>query len=166
MRLLGKIDAVFVRTLGIFAFLMGVLLILMMLGISVDIYMRYFHNRAIYWMEEICRYGLLYITFLSAAWVLKQDRHVRMDIVLIKLSERQRTVVNIGTSALGALICLFVTWYSGLTVLESFQEGYRVNTLLKPLEAPILVVIPLGSFLLSIEFLKMMYRHLRSRGAT
>jgi len=166
VRLLGKADATFNRALSVLAFMMGVLLILVMLGICADIFMRYFLNRAVYWMEDVAGYCLLYITFLVAAWLLKQHSHVRMDLVLVRLSERQRAMVNTGTSVLGAIICLFMTWYTAKTTWELFQLDYRYSSMLKPLMYPLLAAIPIGSFLLSIQFLKMVYGYSRGRGTT
>jgi len=148
-------------SIGLLALMGSIIIILVMFGVDTGIFMRYFLNRPFYWIEEVCGYALLYITFLGAAWVLKRDGHVRMDLVLTRLSPRAQALVNTFTSVLGAMICCVITWYGAQSTWDYFQLDYSILSLLKPPQAPIMAVIPIGSLLLFLQFLRRTYGSLR-----
>ena len=162
MKLLTRVTAIFDGTINLLADLASVLIILMMLGISTDVTMRYFFVRPIAWMVEVTEHSLLFVTFLGAAWVLKGEGHVKMDIMLNRLKPGTQALLNMITSILGAIICLFLVWYGAQVTWERFQLGYYIFTVLSIPSAYIIVIIPVGSFLLFIQFLRRTYGFWRS----
>ncbi len=158
-----KVSAIFDYILTLFGFLTSALIIFLMLSVCTEVVMRYFLNRPQVWTVEIAEYTLLWITFLGAAWVLKKEGHVKMDIVLGQLKPGTQAVVNIITSVIGVIICLVLTWYSAEITWDHYQRGiYEPATLLDLPKAPIMVIIPVGSFLLLIQFLRRSYDYLGS----
>ena len=162
MKLLSWFSAVFNRAVSFLAILGGVLIVLMMLLITAEVLMRYFFNRPIFWAEEVCAYGLLYVTFLGATWVLRGGGHVKVDVLLVNLQPRAQAMTNFITSILGALICLAITWYGTQSTWEHFVIGYKIPTMLSPPKSLILAIIPLGSLALFIQFLRKIYGHLKA----
>ncbi|MFC2047546.1 TRAP transporter small permease, partial [Chloroflexota bacterium] len=114
------------------------------------------------WVIEVGEYGLLYMSFLGAAWVLRREGHVKMDLVLNRLKLRSQVLLNVITSILGAIVFLIVTWYSAHFTWDLFQLGYIVDAYLDPPKWPIMAIIPVGSFLFSIQFLRRSYGYLRN----
>jgi TRAP-type C4-dicarboxylate transport system permease small subunit len=163
MKLIAKVTNIFDRTIDLLAILAIVLLIFTMLSVSGQVIMRYSLERSAFWIIEVNEYALLYITFLGTAWVLKREGHVKMDVVLNRLTPGTQSLLYITTSILGAIICLLLTWYGAKVTWEHFQIGYYIPTLLKPPKFLILAIIPVGSFLLFIQFLRRTYGFLRSR---
>ncbi len=161
MKLLRKGSAIIDATLTSLVVLAAVILIFVMLSVNAEVIMRYFLNRPLLWVIEISEYSLLYITFLGTAWLLKKDGHVRMDLVLERLKPITQAVINITTSAILAIFCLILAWYGGEVTWEQFQVGtVKGGTILDFPLAAVLVVIPVGSFLLSIQFLRRSYGYL------
>ena len=74
------LEAIFDTIINISAIFAGVLIILIMLCVCVDVIMRYFFNSPLFWVVELGEYAMLYITFTGAAWLLKTDGHVTIDI--------------------------------------------------------------------------------------
>lgn len=161
MKILKKVAAIFDRTNNLLILLAAVLLVFIMLGVIVDVILRQV-GFALVWMFEITEYCLLFITFLGAAWLLRREGHVRMDLVLDRLNPGIQSRLSIITSILGAITCLVIAWYSGRATLEYFQLGYTLNTELRPPQAPIMAIIPVGYFLLFIQFLRRAYGFLAS----
>ncbi len=153
--------AVFDRTIDSLAYLADVLIICLMLAVGVGIVMRLI-GIPVLGLFEITEYSLLFITFLGAAWLLKKEGHVKMDILLSRLSAKDQALMNIITSIVGAIICLAVVWYGVRVTWESFQTGYFTVSYLKILRAPILAVIPVGGCLLFVQFLRRTYGFLES----
>ena len=49
-----------------------VVLGLIIFSVCLEIIMRYFLNWPLVWVVELTEYGLLHVTFLGAAWLLRQ----------------------------------------------------------------------------------------------
>jgi len=65
------------------------------------------------------------------------------------------------SSIIGILICLVLVWY-GIQVSWQFTaEGISDPTILELPKGPILIIIPLGSFLLLIQFLRNIHGYWR-----
>lgn len=134
------------------------ILVFMMLAVSVDVLMRYFFGRPLGWTTEISEYSLLYITFLGAAWVLREDGHVSVDLLPDMLSERRRVLLDVFTSLLGTTACLLLTIYGSLVTYNVFVRGIKSITLLGFPMALVHGVIPFGSLFLTIEFARRTWR--------
>jgi C4-dicarboxylate transporter DctQ subunit len=134
--------------------LTGAIVIFMMLLITADIVLRYFFNRTIEWTLDISEILLLYIPFLTAAWVLKNDGHIRVDILYNVFSPKCRGVLNLLNSILGMMIFLFITWY-GAQVTSDLLSKHVMELRLGIPTFAIIVIIPIGSFLLFLQYLKL-----------
>ncbi|MFC2013766.1 TRAP transporter small permease [Chloroflexota bacterium] len=162
MKLLTKATAIFDRTISLIANFAAVILAFMTLIICYEIFMRYFLNSPTDWALEISGYCLVAITFLSTAWLLKREQHVKMDIMLNRLNPGDQSLMNTITSLLGTIVCLTVTWYGAKVTWEHFQSGQFFATMLEIPKWPLLLIITLGSLLLFIQFLRRTYGYLRS----
>ena len=163
MRLLR---AILDRTIDSLAVFSRVLVVLIMLVVCTDVFLRYFFNSPMFWVLESTQFALVFITFLGATWVLKNDGHVRMDIVINRLSQRTQDRINIVTSILCAIICLVVTWYGVKVWWDYLQIDYLYPGSLKIPAYLLEVVIPIGGFLLFIQFLRKAYGYLEKLKAS
>lgn len=148
-----KAGWLFDRLNDLCAFLVIVLLLYLMVSISLDALMRYFLNRPQIWVPEIAEFCLPVITFLGAAWLLKKEGHVKMDLVFVWLNPRQTAFLNLITSIVGSIVALFLVWYGARVAWNNLQIGYFTPVLRIP-TAPILACVPFGSFLLFVQFLR------------
>jgi len=73
----------------------GFLIVFATLSVGISVVMRYFFNSPVSWVTEICEYILLYITFLVAAWVLRKEGHVKMDLIIDQFKSRVKIIINI-----------------------------------------------------------------------
>ncbi len=162
MRLMTKSTTVFDRSITFLAILAGILIIFIVLIVIAEVVTRTFLGYSLRGALQVAEICLLYITFLGAAWVLKRDGHVKMDLVLNLFKPKTQFLVNFITSFLGVLIWLTFTWYSAQTTWQHFQSGYFVSAVVEIPTAPILIVIAVGSFLLSIQSARRGYGYLNS----
>ena len=80
MNFQAKVSHAFDWIIGFLAFLAATLIILVMLLVGMEIVLRY-GGSPMAWAFEVTEYCLLFITFLGTAWVLRNERHVTMDLV-------------------------------------------------------------------------------------
>jgi len=164
MRLASKLTSFFDRTIGSLAFLGCLVLGFTLLIVNYEVIARYLLNRPTAWMLEVVEYCLLYLCFLGTAWLLKEEGHLKMDIVLDRLSPRVQLWVNIATSIIGALVCLAVTWYGVKATWHLYLSGQYFAAYLKPPKYIIIAIVPIGCFLLSVQFLRRTYGFFKARG--
>ena len=163
MKLLRKVGSIFDVTNNLLFVLMTILLVYLVIFISLEVVMRRFLGIQMNWVMDVSEFILLWIPFLGAAWLLKREGHVKMDIVLNRFRPGTQYLINTITSTLGALACLVIAWASARGTLEFFQTGeVDILATIQPPLFLVLLVIPVGSFLLFIQLLRRAYGYLRS----
>ena len=148
--------------MGALTFLAAIFLTFITLSVSAEIVMRYFLNRSLKWVVEVSEYSLVWVTFLSTAWVLRREAHIKMDLVLNRLKPETQALLNAITSVVGAIICLLLVWYGTGVTWDHFLRGAAKHGMMEVPAAPILGIVPIGSFLLFIQFLRRSYGYLRN----
>ena len=147
--------------MNLFAILAGLLLAFAALSVAAGIATRYIFNYPLPWVTEIAEFILLYLPFLLGVWVLRQDGHVKMDIILNVFPERGRNIFNAVTSTICAVICLVLTIFAVKVMHEQVVDKAFTYTILEIPKWILTIVIVLGSAMLVIEFLRKAYLHMK-----
>lgn len=155
---------VFDRIVDTGAVLAAVILIAVMLATTVKVVFRYGLHEGLIGVDQISGTMLLYITFLGAAWVLRREEHVSIDLLVNVLGPRARRRMEVVSSVLGALICLTLALFGTLEVITSLQKGIRIPAEIEIPRAINLVVIPLGCLCLGLQFMRRAWLHLHGAG--
>ncbi|HDM09804.1 MAG: TRAP transporter small permease [Deltaproteobacteria bacterium] len=164
MALFSTLDRIFDGLLKAFAWLAGFMMMFALVSVSVDVVLRYFFNKPIGWVLQISEYILLYIPFLAAGYVLRQEGHIRIDIILNRISRRLQNRINMVTSLVGALVMLILTYYSTYVTYDFYQRGVPTLKYLKIPEFLVIMVIPAGCFVFAVEFVRRAFRLYRELG--
>lgn len=128
----------------VFVFIASLLMALLMIVVCVDLTLRYCFNSPLIWATEVTEITLLYITFLGAAQVYKEDGHVVIDVVLVLVSERWRRVLGIVSSAIAGVVSAVLVYYGFLTTYNHYVRGVFNPTILETPIALIMAIIPIG----------------------
>lgn len=158
MKALGRIFDIITNTL---AFISGLILVSMMLMTVIKVALRVILNHGILGVDQISGIMMVYMTFLGAAWVLRKDGHVTVDLIVSSVPPKVSRVMHVVSSLIGSAVCFAITYYGTNAVLLSLRRGVMVAAELEIPRAVNLVVIPLGCFLLGIEFLRRAGRYYR-----
>jgi C4-dicarboxylate transporter, DctQ subunit len=132
----------------------GVLLVALTLIVGADITLRYGFSRPLGWVKETSEYILVFLGFLVAAWILKDEGHVKMDLVLNWLSPRAQTMMNIVTSAVSTLVVLVISWYSLKVTLDFYRTKLLTPSVLELPKWIFILPIFVGSLLLAAQFIR------------
>ncbi len=157
MKLLQRVGTIVDRINSIFVALSYIVLLFIVIAVSVNVILRYGFNSPIMWIVPITQNCLLYITFLAAAWVLQRDGHVSLDLLISHLSPHRQAFLQVVNCAVGLAICLVITWFGTKVTWTDFMSGALQATITRIPKASVLFIIPVGSLLLSIEFLRRGY---------
>lgn len=149
----GKLHRFLDLVNNVMAGIAAAMVIFMMLAISYSVMMRYLFNRPVAWIVEISSYLMLYITFLGTAWLLRRGGHVEIDFFTGHLSPKQRAVLRSLTSVGGACVGFVLTWKGVLITIDYFRRGVMAMDILNTPQYLLMAIIPIGGFLLMIEFI-------------
>lgn len=133
-----------------------------MLLICTDVTLRYTFSRPIAPTIELSELSLLLVAVFTVAWLLREDGHVRVDILLSHLKPRPKALANAITFALSTIALLILCWYGLQMILYTLPRGTEVWG--SSLDIPLVVhLIPLaiGLFLFAIEFGRGSYKYLK-----
>ena len=129
--------------------LAGILLWGQMVIVNIEIVSRYL-GRPTTWVAEISSILILWIPFMIGGWVLRKEAHVKMDLLIERLSPRSRALINFVTSLIGVIVMFIVTVAGFLTTL--YWIGNKTPTMLMLPRSPIIAIIFVGSLLFTIQF--------------
>jgi TRAP-type C4-dicarboxylate transport system permease small subunit len=132
----------------------GMLMIFSLVSVCIDVVMRYFFNSPSGWILQISEYILLYIPFLTAAFVLKEEGHIKVDIILNFINERTEAILNTVTSILGAGVLFILTYYGTIVTYDFYVRKVPTLKYLKIPEFLVIMVIPVGCFLFALQFIR------------
>ena len=91
---------------------------------------------------------------MVAAWVLKEEGHVTIDILLEQLKPRARSFINSMGSFISAMVCFILAFFGARETWGLYQTGYFTPTELELPKWIINVIIFVGSLLLFIQFFR------------
>lgn len=152
MGIINKFIYFFNKIIDIMTIISGILLLSSMLGISAEVISRYLFNYPLGWVTELCEYSLVYITFLVAAWILREEKHIKMDLIFNKLNPKIQSFLNIFTSVICAFVCLILFLFGIRVTWELFKTHYFTPTILEIPKFIIIAIIFIGSLTLFIQF--------------
>jgi len=127
----------------------------MTLAICAEVLLRYGFNSPIRWVVELSEYALLWITFLGAAWVLRQGGHVRVDILLQYLSPAALRVCGLISAGAGVVTTLVLLVFGVEATVTAMMRGAFKPTGIDVPTWMIIIVIPAGALLLLFRFARL-----------
>jgi TRAP-type C4-dicarboxylate transport system permease small subunit len=134
------------------------LLLALTFVIGADVLLRNIGAGGIAPANELSEDALYLITLLAAPGLLRQGRHIRVDIVLRLLPQQAAWALEWVSDAIGLVCCLYFVWYGAKAALDSFMSGsLSIKTLILP-EWWLLVPMPVAFALLALEFVFRMHR--------
>lgn len=119
--MLEKLEKFFDTLADYIGYVCSFLMIAMMLNIFYDVFMRYLFKNGSIAMQEMEWHLFSVIILLGTSYALKEDAHVRVDILYTKFSEKKKALVNIiGVFIFMIPLALLIATGSVGFVMEAF----------------------------------------------
>ncbi len=120
--MLLKLERGFDKFANIIGAITAVAMVLMILNVFYDVIMRYFFRTGSIAMQEMEWHLFSVIILLGIAYTLKEDGHVRVDLVYDRLSSKKKAMINMVGSILFILpIAILV----GISSIDNAVEAFR-----------------------------------------
>jgi C4-dicarboxylate transporter, DctQ subunit len=132
--------------------LAALLLLFITFSIGYSVFTRQFNLPMPVWVVQINEYAMLWITFLTTAWVLARQKHASVQILVQRLGGRGKKTLIFLHNLVGALLCGILCYYGAMTTIDHFlRRVIDVGSIDFP-KAYVLMIIPVGFFLLTVQF--------------
>jgi C4-dicarboxylate transporter, DctQ subunit len=142
--LLGALAALAAAAFGALAFI-----------IAYEVTLRWLGFRPPVWPVAISEFTMLYATVLAAPWVLHRAEHIQVTTLVALLPARWRVALGRAVCFVGMAVCLVVAWYALRVTLTA--QGLEIRSFEMP-KWVVYAPLPLGFFLLAVEFARHMRR--------
>ncbi|WP_258238280.1 TRAP transporter small permease subunit [Arcobacter sp. CECT 8983] len=164
--MLLKLEKGFNKFADFIGMITALAMVLMILNVFYDVIMRYFFNTGSIAMQEMEWHLFSVIILLGVAYTLKEDGHVRVDLVYDKFSPKRKAMINMVGAVLFILPIALLVGISSITnaheaYLSMEQSGdpgglpYRwiVKSLI-PLSFLLLTITTIGFFIRNLNIYK------------
>jgi TRAP-type C4-dicarboxylate transport system permease small subunit len=101
------------------------------------------------------------MTLLGTAWVLKQQRHVSVDLLTSRLSAQTKVYFNLAHSVMGIVVSGILCWYGTIVTWGQYQRGVMDIQVVDMPKHLILIIIPIGFLFLVGQFLRNFFTDLK-----
>lgn len=150
---MNRFDKILEGVETILAVIAGLLLLFITISISLSIGLRIFDLQVPLWTVQFNEYALLWVTFLSGAWLLRKGRHVSLDILTTRLKARNLARLSSLHGVMGFLTTGFLGLVSGKVAWSQFQRGIMDVRAVDVPKYLLLSVVCIGFLLMALEFL-------------
>lgn len=138
--------------------LFGIVLGLIIVLLCADIVLRNIGITSLPWVVELAEYALYGGTFLAAPKVLRMGSHVRVEILHEVVARNVARRLDQAADIAGLATSMVMFYYGMVVLIDSYRSGMIQFKSLIISEWILLLPIPIGCALLSIEFLLRLFR--------
>jgi TRAP-type C4-dicarboxylate transport system permease small subunit len=125
-------------------------LTIMTLVLFAQVAARYFFNSGLSWSEELSRYIMIWVVYLGAAVVYKDNSHISVTALEETLGAQARLYLNLFQKAVSMVFIGLVGWYSSLTL--EFAAMQTSPNMLIPMNY-VYMVFPISSVLIILHLI-------------
>lgn len=142
----------------------------MVLVTFVVVVMRYVFDAGLIWVQESVTWMHAVVFMLGAAYTLRDEEHVRVDVFYRNMSPRRRAWVDlIGVAIFLLPLCVFLAWNS----LDFVAQSWRIREMSResgglpypfvPMLKSVLLLMPLAVAMQGLSLFLKSLKALRSR---
>jgi C4-dicarboxylate transporter DctQ subunit len=127
--------------------------LLLLIEVFYTVIMRYIFNLPPTWSEEIGCYIFIFVVLIPIAEVLKNDKHIYFELLMNRVSIRNKNLLQLISSIAGFVFCGLLFLFGADYVIYLYKFDFKSSTLLAvPYWVPY-SIIPLAFFLICLVFI-------------
>lgn len=117
-----------------------------------QVVVRYVFRMPTIWQVELAVYLLIAATFLGAAYGLKENSHINIELVTGLLPPGFKRWLDLFTSLVALWFCAYLAWKGAFMWWDAYEGGWRTSSLWSiPLVYPY-AILPVGMALTSLQY--------------
>lgn len=151
VRIVQKIDSIFDKISKAFFVFAGVLVVAITLLIFAGVFNRSFIGQVWLFVEDYAELSLIPMSYLVYGYVLRQDRHLNMDLVYNKFGHKGRTLLSIFCGLFSLCISGFMLKYSYSYMMYQYSHHIVSSSAMKVTLWPFSLCIVIGMIFFVID---------------
>jgi TRAP-type C4-dicarboxylate transport system permease small subunit len=120
---------------------------------------RFLLNHSIFWSEEICRYGLVWITMVGASLLVNGNRMIAMTFAVQKFPQKLQRIFFISFNMFVNVFLAFVI-YGGARL--TFMTASQISVSTGIPMGYVYSIIPIGCFFMLVNSIALMIKEIRN----
>ena len=149
---MGKVFESIVNRLSLLTgYLSGWIIFIMMLLVTASVFSRRIFGYPLVFGDEYSAYLMVFCVFLGGAYTLREDAHIRVDVLAIRFKPRWRMLFQTITSCLGLVYCIVLTWKTAMLVTYYKEIGHTSSSIMETPTWMPLIVVPVGLGILTLQ---------------
>jgi TRAP-type C4-dicarboxylate transport system permease small subunit len=140
----------------------GLILLCMMVLTVCDVIGRYVFNSPITGAYEVTETMMVTVVFFFIAFTQAEKAHIAVDLVIIRLPDKIRVLIQVITHLLSLCIFLLIVWMNIRRCLELMARSEHTPIIHVPI-SPFILIVAFGSLVFSIELIKDVIKLLKYR---
>jgi len=120
---------------------------------------RYISNElSLPWGEELSVYMIVWAAFLTASALVRDDGHVRADLLMRMLSPARQRWLEVVNCTIALVFCAGLAWYGWIVTVDAYELGEASNTMLRFPMWIYYACLPAGAVLMTLRYAARLYR--------
>ena len=136
------------------------LLVVALIVLSYQVFLRFVLNSGNSWSEELARYLFIWSVYTSASFAIISNAHIRIDAVVKLYPKVIRRFIPILADVIFLVYALAVTYFSTDYVMDLLASG-QVSMGLHVTMGYMYAAIPVGHLLMSVRLVQLLYRRIK-----
>lgn len=124
---------------------------------------RYFFNYSWAPTEEVVRFIRIFVAFFGASYAARYGLHINMSVIYDMLPSVGKKVFMLIISSVSCVASFLLTVY-GYQMAMGAYYGQQVSPALRWPLAPIYMALPLGCFLMGIQYARTFIKNIQKEG--
>lgn len=138
-----------------------VILGIMLVILSYQVFMRYIFTITYGWIDEVARYFLIYFAFITASVAILFNEHIKIDIFLKVWPRSWRHKVKLFSHVIFFVYCIVMIYYGSQLTLSVLNTGTISQALGFPMWW-VYGIIPLSHFVMALRLIQLELRLIRN----
>jgi len=131
--------------------LCGIPMFIVVFIVLYEVIARYVFSAPTQWANEMMLMGCGFVYVIGGAWVLHEQKHVKMELLYDRLSPRGKAFIDAITFACFMLYLVLFLWVSGKLAWESLQLRETTGSSWNPPIYPMKIALTVGVLLLILQ---------------
>lgn len=148
------ITKLFNQVVNFMAVLAAAIIVFTTAIVAYTIFIRLFGGIGIRWSWQFAEHSMFWFPFLAAPWLLRNHKHVSVDLVLNLLPLKVKKILYVLHGFMGIALCLALTYFCTLVTYDNYRRGIMEIQVIDLPKYLLLIVLPVAFLVLALQFVQ------------
>lgn len=148
------VTKLFNKVVDFMAVLAAAIIVFTTVIVAYTIFIRLFGGAGIRWSWQFAEHSMFWFPFLAAPWLLRNHRHVSVDLILNLLPEKVKKILYVLHGFMGIILCLALTYFCAIVTYDNYRRGIMEIQVIDIPKYLLYIVLPVAFLVLTLQFVQ------------